>query len=213
VRRLNRRSSAEAGAALLGGRRLVDLLLEAAPRFPVRDLPTLHAEYPGLATEELADALIDAAARSSAAVGAAGGALAARAWAAPTTVAAFAPAQVAAETLAVAAVETKLLAELHHVYGAVPPGAAPQRALAYVRAWADRRGVDPFDPAGAGRLVAGPVRRAVRERLAGRARRNVPTLAPGLTGAALGSAANFRETAHLGRAVRNDLRRRTAATR
>lgn len=211
MRRLSRRSPAEVGAALLGGRRLVELLLEAAPRLPVRDLPTLQAQHPGLDTEELADALIDAAARASAAVGAAGGALAARTWTAAPPVAALAPAQVFAETVAVAAVETKLLAELHHVYGAVPPGAAPQRAVAYVRAWTDRRGVDPFDPAGAGRLVSGPARRAVRERLVGRARRRVPTRAPALAGAALGSAANFRETAHLGRAVRNDLRRRTRA--
>ena len=199
------RSCRGAGArALLSGRWLADALIDVAPRLPVRDAGTASAHHGGVVGDELAEALVAAAARSSAAVGAAGGALAAVQWAAPPSLLAS-PAKVAAETLAVAAIETKLVAELHHVYGVVPPGSPQQRGLAYVWAWTRRRGVDPLDPAGVALVVTGPVRRAVRNRLVARAGRNLTTMGPLLTGAALGSAANQRETARLGHAVMADL--------
>ena len=61
------------------------------------------------------------AARTTAAIGAAAGALSAVELAAPPTLLA-APVQVAAGTLAVVAVELKLLAELHVTYGRAPVG-------------------------------------------------------------------------------------------
>jgi len=165
----------------------------------------LRRHHSGLEGDDLADAIIRAAARASAGIGAAGGAVAAVCWTAAPAILVSAPAQIAAETLAVAAVETKLIAELHQVYGAVPVGSPAQRGAAYVWAWTNRRGVDPLDPSGVAQIVAGSARRAIRNRLAGRAGRNVTTLGPLLTGAAIGSAANHRETTRLGRAVRADL--------
>src|SRR5512144_2220772 len=59
----------------VGGRWLVDAVVDAAPRIPIRDLATLRAHHDGLSGEALADAL--AAATATGAVGAAGGTLAA----------------------------------------------------------------------------------------------------------------------------------------
>ena len=59
------------------GRRLTSEVLEMAPKIPIRDITTLREQYPGLSTEQLADALIEGAARASAGVGAAVGAAAA----------------------------------------------------------------------------------------------------------------------------------------
>lgn len=203
------RSSRQAGAAaVVGGRWLVDVLLDAAPRIPVRDRATLSAHHDGLTGDLLAQALITSAARTSAAVGAAGGAVAAVNWVVPPAVLVSGPAQIAAETLAVAAVEIKLIAELHQVYGVLPQGTPGQRALAYVWSWTHRRGIDLADPGAVTTLVTGPARRAIRNRLAGRAARNVGTLGPALTGAAIGSVTNHRETTHIGEAVMHDLRDR-----
>ena len=128
---------------MLGGSWLVDLLLDVAPRLPFRDGPTLRAQHPGLSDDDLAQALISGAAKATAAIGAAGGALAAVEFTAPPTLL-TAPAQLAAETLLVAAVEIKLIAELHEVYGVPATGPLRGRAIAYVVAWSERRGVDPL---------------------------------------------------------------------
>jgi hypothetical protein len=133
--------------AVLRGRWLADILLDVAPRIAVRDLATLSVQHGGLRGDALADALVRSAANATGAVGAAGGALATVQWAAPPTLLTV-PVQLSAETLAVAAIEIKLLAELHQVYGVAPPGSPTQRALAYVSAWTHRRGVDPFEPGG-----------------------------------------------------------------
>jgi hypothetical protein len=203
------RSARAAGTrAVVGGRWLADALLEVAPRIPVRDLPTLRAHHDELTGDLLADAVIGAAAKASAAVGAAGGALAAVEWTVPPSLLVSAPVQLAAETLAVAAIETKLIAELHHVYDAVPPGPPGRRAVAYVWAWTHRRGIDPLDPGAVSSLITGPARRAIRNRLVARAGRNLTTLGPLMTGAAIGSMINHRETTRVGRAVAEDLRSR-----
>src|SRR5690349_18361150 len=52
-------SARAAGArAVLGGRWLVDQLLDAAPRIPVRDRETLRVHHPGLADADIAELLI-----------------------------------------------------------------------------------------------------------------------------------------------------------
>src|SRR6478735_1131282 len=67
-----------AGAsAVASGRMLGDLLLEAAPHIPIRDLETLSEHHHGLTGEALAEALTKNAVRATAGIGAAGGALAA----------------------------------------------------------------------------------------------------------------------------------------
>jgi hypothetical protein len=53
------------------GQWLSGQVLEMAPKVPIRSLSTLQLQYPGLGTEQLADALITGAARASAGVGAA----------------------------------------------------------------------------------------------------------------------------------------------
>lgn len=207
---LARSGRAAGGRAVVGGRWLVDVLLDVAPRIPVRDLATLREQHDGLQGDLLAEALITGASRATAAVGAAGGAVAAVEWAAPPTLLVSGPAQIAAETLAVAAIEVKLIAELHQVYGVTPHGSTGQRAASYVWSWTNRRGIDPLEPTAVGKLITGPARRSIRNRLAGRAARNLGTLGPMLTGAAIGSVTNARETTHVGRAVMDDLRGRRA---
>ena len=193
--------------SVLGGSWLVDLLLDTAPRIPFRDGPTLRGQHPGLSDDDLAQALISGAAKTTAAIGAAGGALAAVEFAAPPTLL-TAPVQLAAETLLVAAAEVKLIAELHEVYGVPATGPLRGRAIAYVVAWSERRGVDPLSPTLLSFSLGASAKRALRNRLVRRAGRNLATLGPRMSGAVAGSVVNHRETRRLGEEVRDDLRRR-----
>jgi len=193
------------GAALAGGRWLSDTLVEAAPRLPVRGIGALRAQHPGVSDDAIAERLITTAVRATTAVGVAGGALAAVEFAAPPTLLS-APVQLAAETLAVAAVEVKLVAELHELYGIRPGGTSGDRTLAYVTAWANRRGVDPLKPLTLARSLGATTKRQIRRRILGRAGRNVSTMIPFLIGAAAGGAVNRRETRKLAEQVLADLR-------
>jgi hypothetical protein len=172
-----------------------------APRLPVRDLATLQAQFPGRGPDELADALIEGAARASAAVGVAVGA-----WA----VLPFLPAagvEIMTETLSVVGIEIKLVAELHEVYGQRAPGNVVERMTAYVGAWASRRGV-ALAPGGLVIAAGSPLARQLRRRLAARTGRSVLSLGPLLTGAAASGIVNRRETRKLGRILAGDLRQR-----
>jgi hypothetical protein len=176
-------------------------VLAMGPRLRVRDRETLRTQFPGRSDEEIADLLVERAARAAAAVGGTTGA-----WAALPALPAF-PAEIAAETLAIAGIEIKLVAELHEVYGAPAPGGGTERARAYVASWAYRRGV--YMVPGGLLLVAGsPLAGQLRRRLAARVRRSVFSLAPLFTGAVAGAIINRRETRKLGRDIRADLRRR-----
>ncbi|MGW2250550.1 hypothetical protein ACWCXH_10150 [Kitasatospora sp. NPDC001660] len=193
-----------------GGRALTEQLVRAAPRIPVRSLATLRAQHPGAAgPEQLADLLVTGATRASGALGAGVGA------AAMLPVPPAMSVEIAAETLAVAAVEIKLIAELHEVYGVPATGSATQRATAYLSAWADRRGVDatlPARPAGfAAPALGAEVRRRVRRRLLRSSLRRLPSVTPLLVGAGIGATVNRRDTRRLAGEVRADLRRRRPA--
>jgi hypothetical protein len=190
---------------VLGGGWLVDLLLDVAPRIPFRDAATLRAQHPGVSDDDLAQTLISGAAKTSAAIGAAGGALAAVEFAAPPTLL-TAPAQLAAETLLVAAVEVKLIAELHELHGVPATGPLRGRAVAYVVAWSERRGVDPLSPSLLTFSLGSSAKRTLRNRLIRRAGRNLTTLGPLMSGALAGSMVNHRETLRLGEQMRDDLR-------
>lgn len=178
-----------------------------APRLTVRDQDALRAQFPGRGPDEIADALIDSAARASATIGGAVGA-----WSAlPTTLPAW-PAEVLTETLALVGVEIKLVAELHEAYGMPATGNVVDRMTAYVAAWAHRRGV--FAVPGGIMLAAGsPLARQLRRRLAARAGRSVFSLGPLFTGAAAGALLNRRETRRLGQEIQDDLRDRAAPGR
>ncbi len=202
ISRLARRSSRVGWHSMQsGGRWMTSQVLAMAPRLPVRDQQTLRAQFPGLNSEELGDALILGAARAASAVGAATG----MAMVLPLPAA---PVEVAVETLALVGIEIKLVAELHEVYGMRAPGSAPERMLAYVAAWAHRRGVG-LGPAGVVLVVGSPLRKRLQRRLLARAGRSAISLAPLFSGAVAGALLNRHETRRLGTDVREDLRRRS----
>jgi hypothetical protein len=182
---------------------LVEAALEAGPRLSVRDRDTLRGHHPGLSDDDLAAVLVRTAARATAAIGAAGGALAAAEFAAPPTLLG-APVQLVSETLAVVTIELKLVAELHALYGVSVPGSARDRATAYAIAWARRRGADGIGAAG---LQA--ARRELQSRMLRRLGRTSMTMAPMFAGAAAGAVLNNRETHKLGEKLIKDLRRRS----
>jgi hypothetical protein len=201
-----------AGAkAVAGGQWLAETAIEMAPHIPVRDLGTLREHYNGLTGAALAGELIRNGARATAAVGAATGALAGAEELSPPTWVAL-PVELVLETLAVAAIEMKLVAELHEVYGRPVPGHGTERALALARAWAERRGVTPQTLTSGpglgdllGRGTRNEVMRLVRRRLMRRTLRNTSSLAPFLIGAVAGAELNRRATASLGEAIVRDL--------
>jgi hypothetical protein len=179
---------------------LAERLVEAAPRIPVRDLETLRRQFPGLGPEEIADRLIGAAMKGTATVGAGVGAAAML----PTPPAMAA--ELATETFAVAAVEYKLIAELHELYGLRVPGTARQRASAYLWSWSEQRGIDVLKLSSVNAAFGGKMKKELRQKLLKRTVRNLPTLTPFLVGAAVGALLNRRDTRLLAERVRHDLR-------
>ena len=182
------------------GEWLTGQVLEMAPKVPIRSLSTLQGQYPGRDTEELAGQLISGAARASAGVGAAVGVAAAVPFL-PT-----APAELTVETLALVAIELKLIAELHEVYGVSVPGSAPERMIAYLGAWTNRRGVR-ITSGGLALVLGSQLRRKLERRLIARAGKSTLSLAPLLTGSVAGAMIDHRETRRLGTLVRDDLRK------
>jgi hypothetical protein len=183
---------------------LADQVVAMAPRLRVRDQAALQVQFPGKSPDEIADALVEGAARAAAVTGGAAG------MASTLPVLPAFPAEIAAETLILVGIELKLVAELHEAYGTPAPGKFPERMSAYVGAWAHRRGV--FMIEGGLIFAAGsPLARALRRRLVGRAGRSAFSLGPMLTGAAAGALFNRRETRKLGREIQRDLRQLAVA--
>ena len=185
--------------------RLSAQVLAMAQRLRVRDQAALRAQFPGRSAEDIADALIESAARASAAIGGAVGA-----WAALPALPAY-PVEIATETLALIGIEVKLVAELHEAYGMPATGNAMDRTTSYVAAWAHRRGVSMI-PGGLVLAAGSPLARRLRWRLATRMGRSAFSLGPLLTGAVAGAMLNRQETRRLGHSVRTDLRRARAET-
>jgi len=198
-----------AGHGLRGaGSLLADVLADAAPRLRIRDAAMLRVHHPGLSDDEIAAVLVRNAARTTAAFGAAVGALAAVEFAAPPALFA-APVQLAAETLAVAAVEVKLLAELHELMGRPAYGSGAQRGAAYLMSWVRQRALDPrVGAAGLTAIIGAAAKTELRTQLVRRAGRSMTKLAPFLAGAVAGAVVNRRVTRSLGENMTAQLRGR-----
>ncbi|MEU6891158.1 hypothetical protein ABZ934_05055 [Streptomyces sp. NPDC046557] len=181
---------------------IADRIIENAPRVPVRDLATLRAQFPGLDPEQLADKLIAGAAHATSVVGAGVGA------AAMLPVPPAMPAELAAEITGVAAIELKLIAELHEVYGLRPPGNLKERSHAYLTSWTEERGVDLTKPTTLNAALGGQMKRELRQQITKRMVRNLPNLMPFMVGAAVGAVMNRRDTRKVAQKVRGDLRTR-----
>ncbi|MGC9543336.1 hypothetical protein [Streptomyces sp. UG1] len=188
-------------AARAGLGYVADRIIENAPRIPVRDLATLRRQFPGLGPEQLADKLVAGAANASCTVGAGVGA------AAMLPVPPAMPTELAAEITGVAAVEMKLIAELHEVYGVRPPGNLRARSAAYLSSWTEERGIDPLKPVTVNAALGVQMKRELRQQIMKRMVRNLPNLMPFLVGAAVGAAMNRRDTRKLAARIRADLRR------
>ncbi len=189
-------SRAKAGLAYLA-----DRVIENAPRVPVRDLATLRGQFPGLGPEQLADKLVTGAMAATSTVGAGVGA------AAMLPVPPAMPAELAAEITGVAAIELKLIAELHEVYGVRPPGNLKQRSTAYLDSWSGERGVDVTRPSTVGLALNSHMKHQLRQQIMKRMVRNLPNLMPFMVGAAVGALMNRRDTRRLADRIRADLRK------
>ncbi|MFD8720164.1 hypothetical protein ACFV2H_19660 [Streptomyces sp. NPDC059629] len=189
-------SRAKAGLAYLA-----DRIIEIAPRVPVRDLATLRRQFPGLGPEQLADKLVAGAAGATSAVGAGIGA------AAMLPVPPAMPTELAAEITGVAAIELKLIAELHEVYGVRPPGSLKARSTAYLSSWSGERGIDVMRPSTINNALGGQMKRELRQQIMKRVVRDLPNLMPFMVGAAVGAVMNRRDTRKLAARIRTDLRK------
>lgn len=196
------------------GKGLADLLIYIAPRLPVRSLDTLHKSYGGVTGGTLAGQVIKSSSRSSAAVGGITGALATAGQFAPPLWLTL-PAEIIAETLLVTAIEMRMIAELHEVYGLPLVGTQEERGAAIIEAWSSRRGVDMKKLTKNGRSeltrdggVTKGLARVVKRKLMMRATRNLGTLAPLFIGAAIGAETNRRSTRDIGNAIIDDLVKR-----
>jgi hypothetical protein len=181
---------------------IADRVIEVAPRIPVRDLDTLRKHFPGLGPEQIADKLVFGAANATSTVGAGIGA------AAMMPVPLAMPAEIAAEITGVTAIELKLVAELHEVYGMRPPGNIKDRSMAYLNAWSGERGFDITKPNTVNAALGGQMKRELRQQIMKRTVRDLPNLMPFMIGAAVGAVMNRRDTRRLAEKVRKDMRKR-----
>ena len=202
-RRVSRSGAVTWHGARSAGHWMSEQVISMAPRVPVRDAATLRRQYPGKTPEELADLVIRGASRTAGGVGAAVGA------ASVLPMMPAMPVEVTTETLALVAIELKMIAELHEVYGLRAPGSAIERMTAYVGSWARRSGVVGLAPGGILLAVGSPLRRRLQRRLLARAGRSAFSLGPLLTGMAAGAWLNQAETRKLGQDIRDDLRHRS----
>ena len=205
------KSARTAGAgAVASGRWLSEWIVDNAPRIPIRSREMLIADTGGLTGKALTDELIRRATRASAAVGAVtGGLVTAEEFLPPVWL--TLPLEILVDTLAVAAVEMKLIGELHAALDRPIPGSPGQRGLAILQAWAERRGVTPAVIAGGaglaevlGHTTRAEIVRLVRIRVMRRMGRNMAVIGPFLAGAAAGAYLNRRGTKSLGEAVLRD---------
>jgi hypothetical protein len=202
------RSARTAGRkAVTSGRWLADTVVDMAPRVPVRDLATLSRHHDGATGAALARKLIRSSGNVSAAIGgAAGGIMAVQELSVAGAVAI--PFELAAETALVVLVELKLVAELHAVAGRELPEGAKDRAATVLRAWLSGRGISATGlvmARGAPDLLSRASRARLARVLRRRYARNLTTVLPFLTGAAIAAYLNRRATVAIGKDLAKDL--------
>ena len=204
---LTRSAKASGIRAVAAGRWLADLIIELAPRIPVRDAVTLRRQHPGLNDIEIAERLVRQATKTTAALGAAAGGLAAVEFLSPPLLLA-APVQVAAEMLSVTAVELKLVAELHELLERPARGSVSERASAYLMSWVRRRAISPqlAGSPGLGAVFGAAAKRELRSQVLRRIGRSATSLAPFMAGAVAGAEVNRRATKALGETLLAELR-------
>ena len=203
---LARNAKASGFRAVAAGRWLADEIVDLAPRIAIRDAATLRQQHLGLTDLQIAEHLIKKATRTTSALGAAAGGLAAVEFVAPPTLLAT-PIQLAAEMLTVTAVELKMVAELHEILGHPAQGTAGERATAYLMSWVHRRAVKPAaGNAGLTAILGTAAKRELRSQVLRRLGRSTTTLAPFLAGAVAGAEVNRRATRALGEALLAELR-------
>ncbi len=117
------------------------------------------------------------------------------------------PTELATEITGVAAIELKLIAELHEVYGVRPPGNLSQRSTSYLRSWSGERGIEVTKPSTVDAALGGRMKRELRQQIMKRMVRNLPNLMPFMVGAAVGAVMNRRDTRRLAERIRKDLRK------
>lgn len=188
------------GSALGRDTSLGELLAAAAPRLPIRDAARLRAAHPGASDDEIADALVERAAKLTSGVGAATGGLSAAHRLVPASLLAV-PLGLGAETVLTAAVEVVLVGELHELHGRPAPGDARARGAAYLSIWSAHQ--SGHGATGLTSVLGAAGLRALRTRLGGKG----SSTAPLLLGAALGGRGSRRATEALGARVLRDLRR------
>ncbi len=192
--------------AVAAGRWLADLIVELAPRVPVRDAVALRLQHPGLSDTEIAERLIRNATKTTAGLGAAAGGLSAVEFLSPPLLLA-APVQLAAEVLTVTAVELKLVAELHELLGRPAEGTVAERGSAYLMSWVRRRAISPqAGAAGLSAAFGAAAKRELRSQVLRRIGRSATSLAPFLAGAVAGAEVNRRATKALGEQLLAELR-------
>jgi hypothetical protein len=117
------------------------------------------------------------------------------------------PAELAAEITGVAAIELKLIAELHEVYGVRPPGNLKQRSTAYLNSWSGERGIEMTRPSSVSSALNSQMKHQLRQQIMKRLVRDLPNLMPFMVGAAVGAIMNRRDTKKLADRIRADLRK------
>jgi hypothetical protein len=78
--------------------------------------------------------------------------------------------------------------------------------------WANRRGINPLEPASLSAAIGLVARKRVQRKLVARAGRGIGTLAPLMAGAVYGAFSNRKQTLLLADSLRGDLRRRPLVT-
>jgi hypothetical protein len=176
-------------------RRATDRLLTTLPSTRARSYDELRARYPDSTPDQVAEKLVSSATRASAVVGAATGT-----WALLPLVPAL-PLDVAGNSLAIAAIEVRLIAELHQAYAVPDPDEPTGGTVAALAGWGEKRRA-LIAPGSVALAVSSPLRGGLL-RILGRRTLSPAAVAAGAAGSAL---LNGYQTRRLGRAVIADLR-------